>query len=413
MMFWAVTALMCLVVLATVVVVLLRARLAVAPAAAFDLQVYRDQLKEVDRDVARGVVAEDEAERLRVEISRRILDADKAAQGETVEGRVAPKAASYAAVGFAALVVIGGAFGLYDRIGAPGYPDLPLAERMAMAEQAREQRPSQAVAEAEETLRNPPPAEDTFEEDYLALVTQLRTVVAERPNDLRGHTLLARQEAGMGNYTAAWQAQARVVQIKGEDVRARDYTDLADMMVLAAGGYVSPEAEAVLSRALDLDPSDGVARYYSGLMFAQTGRPDLAFRIWEQLLAESQPSDPWQDPIRDQIEVAAMQAGVDYVLPARDAAPTRGPSAGDIEAAEDLSPAERMQMIEGMVGGLAARLAEEGGPPADWARLIRAYGVLGQFDAARAVWAEAQRVFPDDINRVTILQAARDAGIEQ
>lgn len=412
-MFWAVTALMCLVVGVSVAVVLLRARAAVAPAAEFDLRVYRDQLKEVDRDIARGVVAEDEAERLRVEISRRILDADKAAQGVSTEGRMAPKLANFAATALAALVIGGGAFGLYWQIGAPGYPDLPLAERMEMAEVARAERPSQSVAEAENTLRNPPPSEDTFEADYLALVTQLRAVVETRPNDVRGHTLLARQEAGMGNYIAAWQAQARVVQIKGEDVRARDYTDLADMMVLAAGGYVSPEAEAVIARALDLNPSDGVARYYSGLMFAQTGRPDLAFRIWEQLLAESQPDDPWQEPIRDQIEVAAMQAGVDYVLPARDAAPTRGPSAGDIEAAEDLSPAERMQMIEGMVGGLAERLSSEGGPPADWARLIRAYGVLGQFDAARAVWAEAQRVFPDDINRVTILQAARDAGVEQ
>jgi cytochrome c-type biogenesis protein CcmH len=148
-------------------------------------------------------------------------------------------------------------------------------------------------------------------------------------------------------------------------------------------------------------------------MFAQTGRPDLAFGIWSRLLSESAPDDPWQDPIRDQIEIAAMQAGVDYVLPPRDAAPQRGPSEADIDAAGDLSPAERMQMIQGMVGGLAERLGTDGGPPEDWARLIRAYGVLGQYDAARAVWAEAQRVFPDDINRVVILQAARDAGIEQ
>jgi cytochrome c-type biogenesis protein CcmH len=263
-MFWAVAALMCLVVVLAVVFVLLRARAAVAPAAAFDLMVYRDQLKDVDRDVARGIVTEDEAERLRVEISRRILEADKAAQGDSTEGRVAPKTANLVMAGLAAVIVLGTSFGLYQQIGAPGYPDLPLAQRMAAAETAREDRPGQAVAEAEEVLRNPPPAPDTFEADYLALVEQLRTVVSERPNDLRGHQLLARQEAGMGNYTAAWQAQARVVQLKGDDVRARDYTDLADMMVLAAGGYVSPEAEAVLGRALELDPNDGVARYYSG-----------------------------------------------------------------------------------------------------------------------------------------------------
>lgn len=42
-----------------------------------DLQVYRDQLREVDRDRARGVIAAADAERLKLEISRRILDADR------------------------------------------------------------------------------------------------------------------------------------------------------------------------------------------------------------------------------------------------------------------------------------------------------------------------------------------------
>lgn len=411
-MFWAVAAVMCVVVAVAFTVVIVRTRAAAAPAAAYDLQVYRDQLKDVDRDVARGTVSEDEAERIRLEISRRILDADKTAQGETNDTRTAPPLASTFAVGLAVLV-IAGSFGAYSWLGAPGYPDLPLADRIEMAEQARADRPTQAFAEADTLERNPPPSFDAFDPAYVQLVEQLRTVVSERPNDLQGHRLLARQEASLGNYGAAWQAQARVVQLQGEAVRARDYTDLADMMVLAAGGYVSPEAEAVISRALDLDPLNGVARYYSGLMFAQTGRADLAFRIWAQLLAESPADAPWQDPIRDQIEFAAMQAGVDYVPPERDAAPVRGPSSEDIEAAQDMTAADRLQMIEGMVSGLAQRLGTEGGPPEEWARLIRAYGVLGRTQEAEAIWREAQQVFPDDINRVVILEAARDAGVEQ
>ena len=411
-MFWAMAAVMCVVVAIAFAVVILRARATAAPAAAYDLQVYRDQLKDVDRDVARGTVSEDEAERVRLEISRRILDADKTAQGETDDTHAAPSYASGLAIGLA-VIVIAGSFGGYFWLGAPGYPDLPLADRIEMAEQARADRPSQDFAEADTLERNPPPSLDEFDPGYVQLVEQLRNIVAERPNDLQGHRLLARQEAGLGNYRAAWQAQARVVQLQGDAVRARDYTDLADMMVLAAGGYVSPEAEAVISRALDLDSTNGVARYYSGLMFAQTGRPDIAFRIWAQLLAESPPDAPWQDPIRDQIEFAAMQAGVDYVPPERDAAPLRGPSSEDIEAARDMTAGDRLQMIEGMVSGLAQRLGTEGGPPEEWARLIRAYGVLGRTQDAEAVWQEAQRVFPDDINRVVILEAARDAGVEQ
>jgi cytochrome c-type biogenesis protein CcmH len=84
-----------------------------------------------------------------------------------------------------------------------------------------------------------------------------------------------------------------------------------------------------------------------------------------------------------------------------------------MEAAEGMSPAERMQMIEGMVSGLSERLATTGGPPEDWARLIRAYGVLGRREQAAAIWAEAQQVFDDEVARLPILRAARDAGVAQ
>ena len=45
--------------------------------AAYDLQVYRDQLREVDRDLQRGVIGADDAAQLRTEIGRKVLDADR------------------------------------------------------------------------------------------------------------------------------------------------------------------------------------------------------------------------------------------------------------------------------------------------------------------------------------------------
>ena len=43
--------------------------------------------------------------------------------------------------------------------------------------------------------------------------------------------------------------------ILGDRRTARDLVDLAEARIIAAGGYVSPEAEAALSRALALDPT--------------------------------------------------------------------------------------------------------------------------------------------------------------
>ena len=60
--------------------------------------------------------------------------------------------------------------------------------------------------------------------------------------------------------------------------------DLAEMMILAAGGYVSTEAKDALDLALDRMPDLGPARYYQGQYLAQTGRPDLAYRVWAEAL---------------------------------------------------------------------------------------------------------------------------------
>jgi cytochrome c-type biogenesis protein CcmH len=366
---------------------------------AADLALYRAQLREVERDLVRGILPPDEAERARLEISRRMLEAD---------ARVVPRGGSGPGFGIAlglGLALAAGSVFLYLRLGAPGAPDLPRAERIALAEELRQSRPSQAEAEA---LTARPGGEATADPEYLALVAQLREAVAARPDDEEGHRLLSEHEAALGNFAAAHAAKARLIAIKGARASAEDYADLANLLIYAAGGYVSPEAEAALSEALTRDPANGLSRYYSGLLFAQIGRPDLAFRFWAPLLAEGPEEAPWIAPIRGQIALIALQAGeVNYAPPE----PQRGPSLEDVEAAEDMAPEDRMAMIRGMVDGLAARLAAEGGPASDWARLIRAFGVLGEAERARPVLDEARRVFANDMTGLSEIEAAaREAG---
>ncbi|GFE52067.1 c-type cytochrome biogenesis protein CcmI [Roseobacter cerasinus] len=373
---------------------------AAVPPAAYDLRVYRDQLKEIDKDLARGVVSPEDADRVRAEVSRRILAADAALQNDVVAAD-ANKGAPGVVAGVIALILVAGSIAMYLQLGAPGYGDLSLADRIAFAEEARTTRPSQAEAEA--SLPNAQPPQEASP-DYVALVEQLRATVAQRPDDLQGHILLAQNEANLGNFRAAAEAQAQIIRIKGAAVTAQDHTDYADMLVVAAGGYVSPEAEAALQRALSLEPENGTARYYMGLMMAQTGRPDTAFRAWDALLRAGPEDAPWIPPILAQIEDMAIRAGVNYQLP--EIGSGRGPSPADIEAAGDLSPAERMQMIEGMVSGLSERLATEGGPVQDWAQLISALGVLGQRGQARAVYDNAVEVFADDTRALDLLLRA-------
>jgi cytochrome c-type biogenesis protein CcmH len=150
-----------------------------------------------------------------------------------------------------------------------------------------------------------------------------------------------------------------------------------------------------------MDPSNGTAGYYFGLMMAQTGRPDTALRIWDQLLRTSSQNSPWVSPIELQIDEIAVRAGVNYSRPA---VPIEsGPSAAAMEAASEMSPTERLEMIQGMVSGLSERLANDGGPVEDWARLISSLAVLGQMDEARTVFEEAQLTFKEDLPAIDIL----------
>ena len=414
MTFWIIVAMLSIGVGTVLGLTLMRGRVGDAPPAAYDLQVYRDQLREVDRDTTRGVIGAEDAERLRAEISRKILAADAQLQAGGESGGQ-PRMLGIVAAGVIVAAIAGGGVALYSWIGAPGYRDLPMATRMAESDAARAERLDQDAAEARFAPQEPGLPEGT-DAEYLALVERLRETVAERPEDRRGLRFLVRSEAALGNMGAARKAQAQLIEAKGEDATATDYATLAELMINAAGGYVSADAEAALRDALDREGQLPTARFYLGVYMAQVDRPDSAFRLWRDLLAESTPDAPWVAPIRSGIEDLAARAGVRYELPPRQAAPMApsGPSAGDIEAAEDMDPEARREMIRGMVARLSDRLATEGGTAQDWARLINAYGVLGEAEQAGRIWAEAQTVFADSPERLaTVRAAAETAGVAE
>ncbi len=410
MMFWIVATALALGAGVLIAAALLRGRASAAPAASYDLAFYRTQLKDVDKDLARGVITEAEAGRLRSEVSRRILAADAQVQAHGVDGGQPPRAGA-ALAAILVVVVAGGAIWGYLEIGAPGYMDQPRAGRLAASDDARAERLSQSVAEErfgpEEQTVTPP-------EDFDQLMTQLRAAIEARPDDVRGLTLLARNEASLGNTAAAHAAQERLIAAKGDNAVAADHAFLADLMITAAGGYVSSEAETSLRIALSLDPSQSEARYYLGVYYTQVDRPDAAFRTWEALLQDSPPGAVWTAPLRDRIEDAAARAGINYTLPDAPRAPVEGvgPTAEQVEAAGDMTDEGRQDMIRGMVDGLLARLADEGGPPEDWARLIASLGVLGETDRAQAIWIEAQATFEGQPGALAILrEAASRAGL--
>ncbi|SMO37988.1 c-type cytochrome biogenesis protein CcmI [Paracoccus laeviglucosivorans] len=397
-MFWIICAGLTAIIAASIAAPLLRRRsTGDEPAAAYDLRIYRDQLREVERDLERRLIEPAEAERLRAEIGRKVLTADRALERES-GARRAPGGPAAVAV-LAALLL--GAGALYYEIGAPDKPDQPIAQRIAMAQQVYDNRPTQA--EAEKVA--PKPQRPPVDAEYTALIDQLRAAVAKNPDDPQGQALLAMHEERLGNLVAAKNAQAKLVALRGDSATATDHAQLAALTVDAAGGLVTRDAEAELARALELEPKNGQARYLSGYLQIQNGRPDRAFPIWADLLAQGPESAPWMPVLRASIGDLAWFAGQpDYVAPEPRTLP--GPDADAMAAAEDMTPEERQQMVAGMVKGLEERLATQGGTPDEWARLISSLVVIGQKDHAQNILAEARGRFAGAADALAPIEAA-------
>ncbi len=375
-----------------------------ALAASGDIQVYRDQLAEVEREVARGLTDAPAGEQARTEIARRILAADRQGAGVPV---AMPRHAFWGGM-ILIVAAFGGGLWLYSVLGAPGFGDLTLKTRIEATDMARADRPTQGEAEAVQALG----AEASSDERLIGLVDELRRVLETRPDDVEGLGHLMRYEAALGNFGASRKAQERLVAAKGEEVVTNDIVVLADLMVYAAGGLVTAEAEPVLGKILDRDPQNGTARYYVGLMHAQTGREDLAFAFWRPLLEEGPADAPWMVPIRASIADLARVAGVRYSPP--EVQRVQIPALREILAIEGLEKAEREAMIRALADALSNRLASEGGGAEDWADLIKALGLLGENERAGAIWQEAQRVFGENPDQLaTIRRAAVAAEVEE
>lgn len=373
---------------------ILRANTEARESAASDLDVYKDQLKELETDVVRGVLSESEAETSRTEIARRLLAASDA-QDEAP--RLAPRGLSrLLALVMLAAVGIGSIF-TYVAIGSPGTADQPLASRPTEAPRPSQEEVELRVAEAVGDQRPQVPDREA------ELLTQLKRALESRPNELKGHQLLANTLNSLQQFDLAWRAQTDVLRILGDEASSDDYADQAEMMIFAAGGYVSPKADNALARSLQINAGNQRARYYSGISMAQNNKPGIAMRLWTDLLEEGPANAPWKEPVREQIRRLSENTGIP--LPQ---SMLSGPSREDVEAAEQMTAEDRQDMIRGMVEGLSDRLATEGGDPSEWARLVRALTVLNENDRARAIYEEALETFKDNASAINVLKEAAE-----
>jgi len=333
-----------------------------------DRAVYRDQLAELERDRARGLVPPDAAATAKLEIERRLLATDRAA---LPEGRQSPSQRRALALAIA-LVLAAGATLLYLDLGAPGAPAHPAL------------RAEDGPVPAPTVARDP-----ALEAEATALGAKLDA----EPSDALGWAKLGNLLLQLGRYGESRTAFEQAIQQGAPDAETQRF--YGEALTQAEGGSVGPEAENAFRKALAVDPQDPRARYYLGLAAAEARDFARALAAWRALLAETPPDAPWR-PLLLQSIAAVERAQAAGVATTPGAAPAPlGPDEGALAAAAAMTPEERESFIRNMVEGLAQRLEREPGNIEGWRRLGHAYGVLGEAGKSRDAWGKAVALAPD------------------
>jgi len=399
-MMWLIVALLALAVIAVLLWPILKKPAAAPDRAAYDLNVFQDQLKEVDRDVERGVLTPEQAESARLEIQRRILAADKApAEAQASDSRRKRIAlAAVVAVAVPALAAV-----IYLQVGSP---NPQVAERQ------------NAEAEMNQMLE------------------ELAARVAQAPDDVDAVTLLARSYAMVGRFKESVEVYKKLLQM---DASAENYAGFGEAVVFLSEGKVTKDSHDAFVRALTIDRGEPRARFYLGLEQADKNQPHNAIATWRELIADAPPGAEWATMVTEQMAGVAKTANIppmtvepkhalDFV-PREEVAlakvMTAGPMAAPRRAPAPPSPAdmpaEAQAQVQQMVAGLAKRLETEPDDYNGWVMLGRSYVVLKNFEGAKTAYGKAVALKPTDVeprmqylaSLMTVVDAAGEGPLPQ
>jgi cytochrome c-type biogenesis protein CcmH len=194
-----------------------------------NLAVLRDQMRELDADLERGLIDAEGHRVARTELERRVAEdvqpgAPVAAMAAAIA--TAPPRWNALALGLGvALPVL--AVSLYLWLGNPAGID-------------------PAVAKAQD------PAHPLTEVQIAGMVSGLAQRLKSNPDDAEGWSMLARSYSAMNRFEEAAQAYSHLVKLIPND--ADMLADYADTLAMARGKSLAGEPEQLVARALAADP---------------------------------------------------------------------------------------------------------------------------------------------------------------
>lgn len=275
--FWLIGAALAVVVLALVLRPLLASRAGGAAsrtAANINISIYRDQLRELEADLAAGTLAQADYERARAELEGRLLEDVR----EQPAAPAARPAGRLTALTTAAVVPVV-ALAVYFAVGSP----------------------STIVRE---------PQQHVSAEQIEAMVQRLAAKVRENPDDIDGWKLLGRSYAALGRFDQAAEAFGRAATGAPRDPDL--LADFADALAMARGQRLDGEPEKLVLRALELDPNHLKSLALAGTAAFERKEYAAAAGYWQRMLphvpAGSEDARAIQQNVSEALALSGMRA---------------------------------------------------------------------------------------------------------
>ena len=301
-----------------------RRRAAAATQRELGLAVFRDQLRELDADLAAGTLARADYDRARQDLERRLLEE------QAQETRAAPRARAFPRAGAVSVAV--------------ALPLVAIAVYLGVGN-LRALDPEQRAGA--------PPGLRQIEE----MVQRLADRLQQNPDDIEGWRMLGRSYTVMGRFAEAANAYAKAAARSPRDPQL--LADLADALAMARGHKMAGEPEELVLRALQIDPNNLKALALAGTAAFERNEFRGAVRYWERMLAHVPEDSEDARTIRSNIDEARAQLAQKPGAAKKGTAPAAAPPG--VSGTVSLSPRLAAQAAPDDTVFIFARAAD--GPP--------------------------------------------------
>jgi cytochrome c-type biogenesis protein CcmH len=272
--FWLIASALTVIVLGLLLQPLLRRTAGAAKEHEKTLPVYRQQFAELEQDRSSGLLTEEQYQLARQELERRLLDETGALEAALP---AAGRLVNVKLVALALALLIPTASGvLYWTLGNPAAMTHPNVSAMSSPEGSDDAR--------------------QMAEGLTVLIERLKKKLEENPNDAVGWALLARSYMATERYAEAVPIFEKAVKLNPND--ATLLADYADALGVHQGRKLEGKPEALVQKALKIDPNNVKALMLAGTLAYNRRDFAQAAKDWEQaranLPADSDPESSEQ-----------------------------------------------------------------------------------------------------------------------